>query len=119
MQMSEVPETIPSLWPTVQQWLASNPQHLAPGSLLPAFLDGPIDDGAPAFALPFVGRQHQQGQPAGRRSSGLASGGSGSSSGREGGSSSSSSSSSSSEGGKAPNVPAPYLERGYTGCHFW
>lgn len=44
--MSEVPATIPSLWPTTQQWLAANPQHLAPNSLLPAFLEDGDDEAA-------------------------------------------------------------------------
>lgn len=39
-QVTEVPATIPTLWPTVQQWLAQNPQLLAPNNLLPAFLEG-------------------------------------------------------------------------------
>ena len=36
--MREVPATIPTLWPAVQQWLAANPQHAAPNNALPAFL---------------------------------------------------------------------------------
>jgi hypothetical protein len=37
--MDEVPATIPGLWPAVQQWLAANPQLLAPDNLLPAFVE--------------------------------------------------------------------------------
>ena len=33
--------TIPTLWPTVQRWLADNPQHVAEHPLLPAFLQAP------------------------------------------------------------------------------
>ena len=103
--MSEVPETIPSLWPTVQQWLVQHPQHLAPGNLMPAFLDGPIDDGP--FALQFKGRPRQQ-QVLAAESSSSNSGGSGSGSG-----------SGSGNGGKAHRVPPLLMMRQYTGCHFW
>jgi uncharacterized membrane protein YgcG len=112
--MSEVPETIPGLWPAVQQWLQAAPQHLAPDSLLPAFLDGPIDHGPAAFALPLVGRQQQH-----RRAQAT---GGGSGHGSSSGSSTKeadSGSSSGDGGGRGPNEPPLYLQRGYTGCHFW
>ncbi|KAL4853975.1 Glycolipid 2-alpha-mannosyltransferase 1 [Chlorella vulgaris] len=37
--MEEVPSTIPSLWPTMQRWLAANPHHVVAGNMLPAILE--------------------------------------------------------------------------------
>lgn len=50
--MTEVPSTIPQLWPTVQRWLAANPALLpADDSLLPAFLSGADGGGGDAPVL--------------------------------------------------------------------
>ncbi|KAL4447698.1 hypothetical protein ABPG75_004917 [Micractinium tetrahymenae] len=90
--MSEVPSTIPSLWPTTQQWLAANPQHLAPRSLLPAFLEGQDDAAAGWGPFSLVHRWRTEQQP------GVSSGGGG--------------------GGDAAGGQ-PWRQRQYTGCHFW
>lgn len=96
-QMSEVPSTIPSLWPTTQRWLAANPQHLAPDSLLPAFLEDEDSEGAGWGPFSLL-RRWRGGQPLDADSS---SGGSGID-----------------DRGGSDERP-PWLRRQYTGCHFW
>ena len=95
--MDEVPSTIPSLWPEVQQWLADNPQHVAPGNLLPALLEEerPGGGGGGTTASLAIDRPRLV-------TAALAAG-----------------------GGKATQqqrqrvLASPYGRSRFTGCHFW
>lgn len=89
--------TIPTLWPTVQQWLVQQPQHVAQHPLLPAFLRAEAQGG---LAMRGEG---------GERGDRLLEGGSSSSSIGHGGGGSGSSSSGNN----------PFHAAQYTGGHMW